>query len=149
MLPGPPVLKVDIHGVHMLPKKRAPVKWDDSVLDNAERSTIREKEALAKEDEEEVEYELVSSDEEELDDPEKQLSHKIVMGYVKILSEYGYSPADPYKLQQLDPPEWENLAANVGILPEHEHHIMAALGIKRKRVKAVRSFDRATELARK
>ena len=136
--PGPPVLKVDIDGVTMLPKKRQPVKWDDSVLDNDVRDSIRETEALARADEEEVEYELESSDDEELDDPEHQLSHKIIMGYLKILNEYGFS--DPFKLQRLDPPEWEDLAANVGILPEHEKHLMAALGIKRKRVKMVRRF---------
>ena len=120
----------------MLPKKRKPVIWDETVLDNEERDSIRETEALAKEDAEEIEYELVTSDEEEDDDPENQLSQKIIMGYLKVLNEYGFS--DPFKLQRLDPPEWEDLAANVGILPEHEHHLMAALGIKRKRVKVVR-----------
>jgi hypothetical protein len=131
-----PCLKVDVDGVYMLPKKRKPVIWDETVLDNEERDSIRETEALAKEDDEEIEYELVTSDEEEDDDPENQLSQKIIMGYLKVLNEYGFS--DPFKLQRLDPPEWEDLAANVGILPEHEHHLMAALGIKRKRVKVVR-----------
>lgn len=123
-------LKVDVNGTEILPKKFAKVKWGGDVLDNDERDDLRESEARFSKSEDD-DYEEFTVEDEEEDDGDDGLSQDIIMGYMKVLSEYGYNPSDSYNLQKLSAAEWDDLARNIGILPEHESHLMAALGIKK------------------
>ncbi len=134
-----PCLKVELDGTEVLPKRFSSVKWGKEVQDNEERDRLREADVLAGKmarasmnvDEDEDEYEEVVDDaEDEEEEEEDGLSQDIIMGYLKVLSQYGY--ADTYKLQSLSSAAWDDLARNVGIEPEHEKHLMAALGMKRK-----------------
>jgi hypothetical protein len=134
-----PCLKVDVNGTEILPKKFAKINWDNDVLDNDIRDDIREKEEEKRTKEEEdfeSRYEEYYSDEDDEEEEEEEdeyaespVPHSVLMEYIKTLGQYGYADMD--KLGRLSPEDWDDLAANVGIEPDHEKHLLAALGIKR------------------
>ena len=117
------------------------MKWGEGVMDNEERDTIREAEALAKEQEdssseEEFTDEDTEEEDDEYDEYKEYIPQDVMMGYITSLSHYGYS--DFFKLQTLHPVDWDNLKHNIGIAKEHEKHLMAALDIKRPKSKVRR-----------
>jgi hypothetical protein len=138
-----PCLKVDIDGTEILPKKYVSVKWTEEVQDNDERDVVRASESRAKEArDDDDEYEEVAEEEDaDAGEDDGGLSQSVIMDYIKSLSEYGYNASDTYNLQKLSAAEWDDLARNTGIEPEHERHLMAALGIKRKVISKLKPFQ--------
>lgn len=130
-----PCLKVELDGTEVLPKKNAPLKWGEDVLDNEARDAIRESEAADDEDDEDDEdeqFELAQLDsDDDYEEGEEAIPQDVMMEHIKTLARYGFS--DAHKLARLKLQEWDDLARNVGIAEEQEHSVMLAIGIKKRK----------------
>jgi len=131
-----PCLKVELDGTEVLPKKNAPVKWGEDVLDNEVRDSIRashaEQDGDSDEDDDEDEQELAQIDsDDDFEEGEEAIPQDVMMKHITTLTQYGY--ADSHKLSRLSLQEWDDLARNVGIDDAHEHSVMLAIGIKKRK----------------
>jgi len=138
-----PCLKVELDGTEVLPKKNAPVKWGEDVLDNEVRDSIRashaEQDGDSDEDDDEDEQELAQIDsDDDFEEGEEAIPQDVMMKHITTLTQYGY--ADSHKLSRLSLQEWDDLARNVGIDDAHEHSVMLAIGIKKR--KKIRKYKK-------
>ena len=85
-----------------------------AVLDNEERDVLREEEADAAEaanSDDDYTDEDTEEEDPDFDEYKEYIPQSVMMGYIKTLSEYGYS--DFYKLQKLPAQDWDDLKHNV------------------------------------